>query len=175
MQQRSHSAWIVLVLAAATGVRGFDYDPRSNEITLASLTGFDNCVLDLSEIPGCLVALRKLADKHPNDAFQAGKRAGTHYAPWTPLPFFEIAFRKQANDAQCSDEDVLAAVVAGLSRPSSDQASIVPAGSIAAKCWASLQDGLIEAAKDANADFKSNACPLFAAKGVSVEGCAATQ
>jgi hypothetical protein len=166
----------VLVLAAATGARGFDYDPRTNEIKLASLTGFDNCVLDLSEIPGCLAALRQLANRRPNDAFQAGKRAAMHYAAWTALPFFELAFRKQATDAQCSDEDVLTAVTAGLSRPGSDPESIEAARNIAAgKCWESLQEGLIEAAKDADANFKSNACPLLAAKGVSIELCAATR
>jgi hypothetical protein len=176
MQQRNHSAWIVLVLAAATGARGFDYDPRTNEIKLASLTGFDNCVLDLSEIPGCLAALRQLANRRPNDAFQAGKRAAMYYAAWTPLPFFEIAFRKQATDAQCSDEDVLTAVVAGLSRPSSDQESIELARNIAAgKCWESLQEGLTAAVEAANASFKSNACPLFAAKGVTIELCTAVK
>ena len=163
-----------LLAAAASKAAAFEIDEQTGQIVIKTLAGFDKCVLDLSEIPACLEALRMHADKRPNDAFQAGKRALLHYPAWTALPFFEIAFRKRATDAQCEDEDVLRAVTEGLSRPSSDTASIEIARGIAANtCWDGLQDGLVEAAGKGNASFKANACRLFAKRGLTVAACEA--
>ena len=177
MTLRPHAACAVTLLwashtFAATPSLGFALDERTNEIVLSSLAGFDRCVLDLAESPACLDALRRYANKRLNDSFQAGKRARLNYEPWTALPFFEIAFRKQATDAQCGDEDVLLAVIAGLSRPESEQATIDLAKDLTAnKCWDELQDGLLEAAADAGDRFRANACPLFKAKQVAVAVC----
>jgi hypothetical protein len=157
---------------AATSTVALELDERTNQLVLRSLPDFDRCVLDLSETPACLDALRRYASKRLNDSFQAGKRARLHYEPSTALPFFEIAFRKQATDAQCGDEDVLLAVIAGLSQPQSEQATIDLAKGIAVgKCWDEIQDGLIEAAAEAGPEFKANACPLMKAKDVAVAAC----
>jgi hypothetical protein len=164
---------IGLLLATAAGRSpAFEIDARTGEIAITTLAGFDKCVLDLSEIPACLKALQRHADKRPNDAFQAGKRALLHYQAWTALPFFEIAFRKRATDAQCEDEDVFRAVTEGLSRPGSDRASIELARTIAAgKCWESLQERLVEALGEGSTAFKANACSLLASKGVAAAAC----
>lgn len=161
-----------LLAIAAGSSPAFEIDARTGEIAIKTLAGFDKCVLDLSEIPACLKALQRHADQRPNDAFQAGKRALLHYQVWTALPFFEIAFRKRATDAQCEDEDVLRAVIEGLSRPGSDRASIQLARTIAAdKCWESLQERLVEALGEGSTGFKANTCALLASKGVTAPAC----
>ncbi len=109
----------LLAAAAAIPTRAFEVDPRTGEIVVTSLTGFDRCVLDLSETPACLDALRRFANKRPNDSFQAGKRARQHYQHWRALSFFEIAFRKKASDAQCGDEDLIK--FAGIRGAANDQ------------------------------------------------------
>jgi hypothetical protein len=150
----------------------FEIDARSGEIAIKTLAGFDKCVLDLSEIPACLQALQRHTDKHPNDAFQAAKRALMHYQAWTALPMFEIAFRKRATDAQCEDDDVFRAVSAGLSQPATDLVSLQLARTIAAdKCWEALQERLIEALGEGNSAFKVNTCPLLASKSVTAPAC----
>lgn len=171
--RRSLAVAIGLLLATAAGSgQAFEIDERTGEIAIKTLAGFDKCVLDLSEIPACLKALQRHADKRPNDAFQAGKRALLHYQAWTALPFFEIAFRKRATDAQCEDEDVLRAVTEGLSRAAADRASIQLARTIAAdKCWESLQEALVDAVGEGSSAFKANTCPLLASKGVAVATC----
>ena len=162
----------VLLAAAASRSAAFELDEQTNQIVIKTLAGFDKCVLDLSEIPECLQALRRHADKRPNDAFQAGKRALLHYPAWTALPFFEIAFRKRATDAQCEDEDLLRAVTEGLARPSSDAVSLELARGLATgKCWEGLREGLVEAVGTASARYKANACPLLLRKGSSVAAC----
>jgi len=162
----------VLLASAALSAAAFELDERTNEIVFRSLAGFDRCVLDLSETPACLDALRRYANKRLNDSFQAGKRARLHYEHWTALSFFEIAFRKQATDAQCGDEDVLLAVISGLSRPEAEQATVNLAKDLAGnKCWEEIKDGLIEAASDSGPEFRSNACPLMKAKDISVPAC----
>jgi hypothetical protein len=162
----------VLLASAVTAATAFELDERTNQIVLRTLAGFDRCVLDLSETPACLDALRRYASKRPIDSFQAGKRARLHYEPWTALTFFEIAFRKQATDAQCGDEDVLLAVISGLSQPDSEQATLDLAKDITLnKCWEDLQDGLLEAASDAEDQFRSRVCPLFESKDMSVSAC----
>ena len=176
MTFRRYAALAAMVLAAplTAGAQsiGFELDERSNQIVLRSLAGFDRCVLDLAESPACLDALRRYASKRLNDSFQAGKRARLHYAAFTALPFFEIAFRKQATDAQCGDEDVLLAVIAGLSQPAADRASIDLARDLTLnKCWESLQEGLLEAVSEAGGEFRANACPVFKAKAVAVAAC----
>jgi hypothetical protein len=176
MSLRTHLTFAIgLLLALSAGKSpAFEIDERTGEIAIKTLAGFDKCVLDLSEIPGCLKALQRHADQRPNDAFQAGKRALLHYQAWTALPFFEIAFRKRATDAQCEDEDVFQAVIEGLSRPPSDPASVELARTIAKdKCWESLQERLVEAVGEGSAGFKANACPLLASKGVAAAPCAA--
>jgi hypothetical protein len=168
-----HLAAAVLLASAATSTAAFELDAGTNQIVLRSLPDFDRCVLDLSETPACLDALRRYANKRLNDSFQAGKRARLHYPAWTALPFFEIAFRKQATDAQCGDEDVLLAVISGLSQPQSEQATIALATDIAVnKCWDEIQEGLSEAAGEAGPRFKANACPLMKAKDAPVAACA---
>jgi hypothetical protein len=163
---------IVLLASLATVASAFDLDERTNQIVLRSLPDFDRCVLDLSETPACLDALQRYASKRLNDSFQAGKRARLHYQAWTALPFFEIAFRKQATDAQCGDEDVLLAVVSGLSQSDSEQTSVDLARDIALnKCWGEIQEGLIEAISDAGPRFKSNVCPLMKARDVPIAAC----
>jgi hypothetical protein len=162
----------VLLAAAAGKAAEVEVDKQTGQFVIKRLAGFDTCVLDFAEIPACLEALREHVDRRPNDAFQAAKRALLHYPTWTALPFFEIAFRKRATDAQCEDEDVLRAVIEGLSRPSSDAASIELARTIAAdKCWEGLQDGLVEALGTSGANFRSHACALFASKGRAVPAC----
>ena len=162
----------MLLASFAPAASAFDLDERTNQIVLRSLPDFDRCVLDLSETPACLDALQRYANKRLNDSFQAGKRARLHYQAWTALPFFEIAFRKQATDAQCGDEDVLLAVVAGLSQPDSDQTSIDLARNIALnKCWSEIQEGLIEAISDSEPRFKANVCPLMKARDVPIAAC----
>jgi len=161
-----------LLAAPASKAAEFGIDAQTGQIVIKSLAGFDACVLDLAEIPACLEALRQHASKHPNDAFQAAKRALRHYPAWTALPFFEIAFRKRATDAQCEDEDVLRAVTEGLSRPDSDTASIDLARGLAAgKCWEALEAGLIEAAGTDAARLKANACAVLASKALTVAAC----
>jgi hypothetical protein len=162
----------VVLASAVTSAVAFELDERTNEVVFRSLAGFDRCVLDLSETPACLDALRRYASKRLNDSFQAGKRARLHYEHWTALAFFEIAFRKQATDAQCGDEDVLLAVISGLSQPESAQATVDLAKDIAAnKCWEEIKDGLIEATKESSSAFLFNACALMKSKEVTVAAC----
>jgi hypothetical protein len=165
-------AAVVLLASATMSAAAFELDERTNQVVFRSLAGFDRCVLDLSETPACLDALRRYANKRLNDSFQAGKRARLHYEHWTALAFFEIAFRKQATDAQCGDEDVLLAVISGLSQPESEQATIKLAKDITVKCWEEIKDGLIEAAGEANSTFLSNACPLMQSKDLDIAACA---
>lgn len=167
------AATAVLLAATATAPAAFELDEKTNQIVLRNLASFDRCVLDLSEIPECLDALRRYASKRLNDSFQAGKRARMHYESWTALYFFDIAFRKQATDAQCGDEDVVLAVVSGLSRPAADQATLQLARDISNKCWDGLKDGLIEAAASPAPNFLANACPLLQGKGESIAACQA--
>jgi hypothetical protein len=162
-----------LLLALHAGKSpAFEIDASTGEIAIKTLAGFDKCVLDLSEIPACLKALQRHVDKRPNDAFQAGKRALLHYQAWSALPFFEIAFRKRATDAQCEDEDVWRAVSEGLARPDSDPTSLELARTLAAgKCSQVLQERLAEALGEGSARFKTNACALLASQGVAAAAC----
>ena len=174
MSRKPLAVALGFLLAVSAGKSpAFEIDASTGEIAIKTLAGFDKCVLDLSEIPACLKALQRHADKRPNDAFQAGKRALLHYHAWTALPFFEIAFRKRATDAQCEDEDVFQAVLAGLSRPDPDQTSLELARKVAGdKCWGSLQERLVESVAEGSPRFKVNACALLASKGVAVASCA---
>jgi hypothetical protein len=176
MPRRLHSALVAAALLAAAAGAAFEVDEATHEVVIKSLAGFDKCVLDLSETPACLDALRRYASKRPNDAFQAGKRARMHYQPLTALPFFEIAFRKKATDAQCGDEDVLLAITAALAQPAAPPASVEAAKDIAVnKCWDELQESLIEAAGQAEGDLKTNLCLLLSAKDVSTATCQAAE
>ena len=128
-----------------------------------SLEGFERCQKAQKDASSeiCLEGLRSYIAKHRWESFEAGKLVRRHYMHWLALDFFERALRKRASAKQCNDEDVHAAVIAGLSLPAHypavDQARALMNGHCSEQLTAAVRAQLA----DDSGPLYANACPLL--------------
>ncbi len=163
--------WAVLALAAPA--QAYHLDKKTQTIHIVSLQDFDRCQRDYesSGSEACLDALRGYVKKHPQDAFEAGKRARRHFMHWVALDFFALALDKRPSKERCADSDLGAAVISGLSLPPHYPAVAVAQRILREKCWTELQPAVSEELYGALSYFRNNTCPELSAKSVSTPPC----
>lgn len=163
--------WTLLVIAAPA--QAYHLDAKTQSVRIVSLQDFDTCQRDYesSGSEACLEALRTYIKKHPQDAFEAGKRARRNFMHWVALDFFALALDKRANKERCADPDLSAAVISGLSLPPHYPAVAVAQNILREKCWAELQPAVSEELYGALSYFRNNTCPELSAKNVPAPSC----
>ncbi|HTU60921.1 MAG TPA: hypothetical protein VMF89_20855, partial [Polyangiales bacterium] len=163
--------WALLALAAPA--QAYHLDKKTQAVQIVSLQDFDKCQRDYesSGSEACLDALRSYVKKHPQDAFDAGKRARRHFMHWTALDFFAPALDKRASKERCADTDLSAAVISALSLPPHYPAVAVAQRILREKCWNELQPALSEELYGALSYFRNNTCPELSARNVPAPAC----
>jgi hypothetical protein len=166
------SGVLAAIVVCAAPASAYKVNADSGTVTLTSLADFDKCARAIYDGDACLDGLKAYVEKQPKDAFGAGKRARLQYQHWTAISFFAKAFTKAAPPEQCQDEDVGMAVVSALALPADDP-NVALGRKVADQCWAQIQPKLVSELLDGSASYyKSNTCPMLAAKKVTAPECA---
>lgn len=112
----------------------------------------------------CHDALVRWVEKHPGDAFQAGKMTRKIMNAWAAIPFFSKAFEKAKTE--CGDEDVKLAVVSALDLPADSNKNVVQEAKKIGldKCYKEFKTAIVDAASLGSYMFK-NICKELLAKG----------
>lgn len=163
--------WAVLFFAVPA--RAYHLDRKTQTISITSLRDFDKCQKDYdsSGSEACLDALKAYIKKHPQEAFDAGKRARLNFMHWVALDFFAQALTKRPSKERCADPDVSAAVISGLSLPPHYPAVAVAQKLLRETCWAQLSPVVTEELNGALAYFRDNTCSELAARNVQTPQC----
>lgn len=92
----------------------------------------------------CHEALKRWVEKHPADAFKAGKLTRVQMNAWGAIHFFDLAFKSKSGN--CADEDVSLAVESALDLPS-DNPAVKQAQEIGLKtCFKEMKDKILAGA-----------------------------
>jgi hypothetical protein len=141
---------------------------------IQSLADLDRCAQQNSYDTGvCLEPLEKYARGRPaSEQMQIAKRARLQFKHWVALRFFEPALGKTPTAAQCGDEDLALAVVAGLALPASFPEKATAEKLFQGACFVPLRPAVEKALVGASGGYlPDHACPIFKAKGAKVAGC----
>lgn len=113
----------------------------------------------------CHDALLRWVEKHPDDAFTAGKMTRLKMNAWGAIPFFTQAFSK--GKGNCKDEDVKLAVVSALNLPASSNKVVVESAKKIGfeKCFSELKVAIVESASLDSYAFQ-NVCKDLVTKGL---------
>ena len=115
----------------------------------------------------CHDALVRWVEKHPADAFTAGKMTRLKMNAWAAIPFFAQAF----NDGKgnCKDTDVKLAVVSGLNLPITNNKAVVDDAKKIGfeKCFSEIKEAIIEAATVDSYAFKNTCKELIEQKSLT--------
>jgi hypothetical protein len=144
----------------------YHVDASTQAVEIDSLRDFDECQKAHQKLSSeaCLDALKVYAKAHPEDAFEAGRRARLHAMHWVALDFFVQAFSAKPSKKQCADEDVSAAVLSGLALPPHYPAVALAKKVVSEFCRRELESVVAAKLKGAGSAFHGNACPLVSPK-----------
>lgn len=144
------------------------------KVTLEKIEDYDQCQ-SLDYGGGfCHDALLRWVEKHPTDAFKAGKMTRLKMNHQNAIPFFAMAF--EAGKGDCKDADVKMAVMAALAVPASGAEKMIGQAKMIGleKCQKELAPDIAGEAK-ANDYVLKNTCKELIAKklltGVAVKRC----
>lgn len=112
----------------------------------------------------CHDALDRWVEKHPADAFRAGKMTRKIMNAWAAIPFFAKAFA--TSKPECADEDVKLAVISALNLPAESHKEVFEAAKKIGidSCYKEMKTTLLDEAKLGSYLF-TNVCKDLAAKG----------
>lgn len=143
---------------------------EKSKVILESLDDYSRC--HEKDISGswCHKALTKWVQKHPKDAFRAGKLTRLFMNHWLAVPFFETAMAFE--DFQCKDSDLRLAVLGGLNLPKTGNEKIIETSTKMAfeKCPKELIGPVTEAAQPDTKTF-ANVCQKLDLTGIKKSRC----
>ena len=147
-----------------------------SQTILDKLEDYNMCQGRYDSGVSCNDALVRWVEKHPADAFAAGKMTRKSMNAWGAIPFFIQAFNNGKGD--CKDKDVKLAVVSAVNLPIDSNKDIVLAAKKIGfeKCAVDLKEALIESAHLDSYSFKNICKELLVAgsiKGLKAKTCAA--
>jgi hypothetical protein len=115
-----------------------------------------------------LDALKKFVEEDtvtPDLPLRAGKLINGRLVAYIAVPFYKKAIA--VNAGACKDGDVKTSIVSALT----DNVWADDAKGLADKCFADVRSALESELARGTGEVKKNACPVFAAKKVSVAAC----
>ncbi len=162
---------MIVLFFAVTRVQALQFD--KGQVTLDKLDDYNLCQTRDNDGSFCHDALLRWIDKHPADAFKAGKMTRLKMNAPNAVPFFATAWEKGKGD--CKDEDVKLAVLGALALPADNTVVIAQAKKIGLeKCSAELGATIVDAAKSNDYTLQNICKDLIAKKlltGVSAKRC----
>ena len=162
---------VVVLFFAVNSAQALQFD--KGQVTLDKIEDYNVCQTRDYDGSFCHDALLRWVDKHPADAFKAGKMTRLKMNAPNAIPFFAIAWEKGKGD--CKDQDLKLAVLGALALPADNTVVIDQAKKIGLeKCSAELSAAIVDEAK-ANDYTLQNTCKDLIAKklltGVSAKRC----
>lgn len=160
------------IVGSFTSVYAMEVD--KGKVTLEKLEDYNQCQSFDQGGSFCHEALLRWVDKHPGDAFKAGKMTRLKMNHHAAIPFFAKAW--QQNKGNCNDEDVKLAVVSALSLPATGNEEIIAQAKQIAldKCTKELGETVASEAKASDYILKNSCRELIAKKllsGISAKRC----